>query len=187
MPTPAQILADAFRDDPWVAYIEPDAARRAQWLPWFMDASARLTRQVGVLDREGDGVGLWFGPGVRPFSWWNLARSGLLAAPLRLGREAYVRLERAERDLDRAQAGRVPEGAWYLYMLAVHPDAQGTGLARRLLERGLTRADAARLPVRLETNRPRNLTLYERFGFETVAELDTPGVLPQWVMVRPAR
>ncbi|MER7520620.1 GNAT family N-acetyltransferase [Streptomyces sp. NPDC126499] len=57
----------------------------------------------------------------------------------------------------------------YLDSIAVHPDAQGTGLGRRLLAFVESRARALGLPeVRLLTNAMmwENQKLYERYGYE---------------------
>ncbi|MFD3996919.1 GNAT family N-acetyltransferase [Streptomyces sp. NPDC058583] len=59
----------------------------------------------------------------------------------------------------------------YLDNIAVHPDAQGTGLGRRLLGFVESRARELGLPeVRLLTNAMmwENQKLYERYGYEVV-------------------
>lgn len=73
----------------------------------------------------------------------------------------------------------VPEaGFLYLDTIAVHPDAQGTGLGRVLLHWVERRARALGLPeVRLLTNAMmwENQRLYERYGYElTERRLDGP-------------
>lgn len=66
----------------------------------------------------------------------------------------------------------------YLDAIAVHPEAQGTGLGRALLEWVEDRARALGLPeVRLLTNAMmwENQKLYERYGYEVVERrLDGP-------------
>ncbi|MET9379049.1 GNAT family N-acetyltransferase [Streptomyces sp. NPDC003035] len=66
----------------------------------------------------------------------------------------------------------------YLDEIAVHPDAQGTGVGRLLLDWVETRARALGLPeVRLLTNALmwENQKLYERYGYELVERrLDGP-------------
>ncbi|MFF4757948.1 GNAT family N-acetyltransferase [Streptomyces sp. NPDC001292] len=59
----------------------------------------------------------------------------------------------------------------FLDSIAVHPDAHGTGVGRRLLEFVDTRARALGLPeVRLYTNAMmwENQRIYPRFGYEVV-------------------
>ena len=76
---------------------------------------------------------------------------------------------------------------WYLYMIAVAPEARGTGTGSALLRHGLERVDADGVPAHLESTSPGSRRLYERLGFEQVAVLDAPP-LPSayWAMTRPA-
>ena len=70
--------------------------------------------------------------------------------------------------------------------LAVDLDLQGRGIGSLLLStycRGLD--DVGRL-VFLETDRPENVRLYERFGFVVTAEAEVIGV-KNWFMTREAR
>lgn len=67
-----------------------------------------------------------------------------------------------------------PEGqALYLHKLAVHPAAQGHGLARELLRLAVQETAAAGRPwLKLDTaaNRPKLRALYTGFGFTEVGE-----------------
>ena len=85
------------------------------------------------------------------------------------------------------EAHRPPTPHWYLYMIAVAPEARGTGTGSALLRHGLERVDADGVPAHLESTSPGSRRLYERLGFEQVAVLDAPP-LPSayWAMTRPA-
>lgn len=80
-----------------------------------------------------------------------------------------------------------PHPAWYLMYLGVHPDGQGAGTGRTLLQAALDdvlRREAA--PVYLETGTERNVRFYERFGFR-IREQDVPlvpGPVRHWTMIR---
>jgi ribosomal protein S18 acetylase RimI-like enzyme len=69
---------------------------------------------------------------------------------------------------------------------AVHPDAQGRGFGRRLMEHYCEVIDGAGETSYLETERPENLAIYRRAGFEITAEREVLG-LPGWFMTRTAR
>ena len=73
---------------------------------------------------------------------------------------------------------------YYLEYLGVEPALQGQGLGSHLLSELTRRADAAHVGCYLETATPRNLPLYQRFGFQVTAQKEIIG-LPAWFLWRP--
>ncbi|PWM39110.1 MAG: GNAT family N-acetyltransferase [Clostridiales bacterium] len=71
----------------------------------------------------------------------------------------------------------------HLDLLAVRQSARGKGVARKLMEPFLQYAEQRRYSATLETHNPRNVAIYQRFGFQTVLELGS-GALHQYCMVR---
>ncbi len=69
---------------------------------------------------------------------------------------------------------------------AVDPDAQGSGFGRQLLARYCQHLDEAGEVAYLEAERPQNIEIYRRAGFEVTAQCDVLG-LPNWFMTRAAR
>ena len=55
---------------------------------------------------------------------------------------------------------------WYLYNLSVRKEAQGKGIAKKLLLPVLEFCDDEKMVTYLETNKESNVGMYERFGFE---------------------
>jgi ribosomal protein S18 acetylase RimI-like enzyme len=85
-------------------------------------------------------------------------------------------------------AARHPEQPhWYLPFLGVDPGAQGRGLGSTLLAQALALVDAEHMPAYLESTNPRNLPLYERFGFRVVGEIQAGSSPPMHPMWREAR
>lgn len=70
------------------------------------------------------------------------------------------------------------EAHWYLPMIGVDPRAQGRGLGGALMRHAVARCDRDRAPAYLETANPRNIPLYERFGFEAMASFQV-GAAPR--------
>ena len=77
------------------------------------------------------------------------------------------------------------ERHWHLGPVAVDAHLQGMGIGSKLLRVFSARMDAAGEDAYLETDKPINVRLYERFGFEVVAEREVLGV-PNWFMLRRA-
>jgi len=75
------------------------------------------------------------------------------------------------------------EPLWHLDSVAVEPKAQGSGIGSALIEFGLDLARADQAGVFLETGTPRNVPLYEWFGFRVIEDADAPGGGPHmWFM-----
>ncbi|MDJ1643859.1 GNAT family N-acetyltransferase [Streptomyces pakalii] len=93
------------------------------------------------------------------------------------------------RDAVAAAAEQGPkEPQWYLAVVGADPAARGQGHGAALLRSGLAKADAAGLPVYLESSKPDNLPFYEHFGFTVLGEAALPGGGPAlWVMRRAPR
>jgi ribosomal protein S18 acetylase RimI-like enzyme len=79
------------------------------------------------------------------------------------------------------------EPHWYLATIATEPDRRARGMGGALLTESLKVVDAAGMPAYLESSNPRNITLYQRHGFEVTREIpigDGPSMTAMW---RPAR
>lgn len=55
---------------------------------------------------------------------------------------------------------------WYLYNLSIRKNAQGKGIATKLLKPMLNFCDNEAMVAYLETNKEKNVGLYEHYGFE---------------------
>jgi ribosomal protein S18 acetylase RimI-like enzyme len=71
----------------------------------------------------------------------------------------------------------------HLGPVAVDPELQGRGIGSMLLADYCQRLDRTRLLSYLETDKPENVRLYERFGYEVTAEAVVLGVT-SWFMTR---
>ena len=189
IPSAAGVLANAFAQAPRFRFLLPDDARRPARLRWYWGATIRASIITGaivhVARREPDGdvgaVAIWEPPGHGERDTLTLLRSGLWAAPIRLGLPAYLR---------RCALGGLlsaldpPHPCWCLDTIGVEPSDQRTGLGTALLDRVLVRIDEDALPAFLDTSAPDNLVYYERFGFRVTAEFTLPNGIPLWGMTR---
>lgn len=119
-------------------------------------------------------------------------RHGLAAFAWRHGWPVVRRLRWLKRTYD-ALEHEVSGGAPHrlVHMMAVHPDHQGTGVGGRLLREVLARTlEGEGCPVWLTTHLPRNVTFYERAGFEVVDHRTVRppegSAWPVWAMRRTA-
>lgn len=79
---------------------------------------------------------------------------------------------------------------WYLPLIGVDPSAQNQGHGSALLEFALGRSDADGLPAYLESSNPRNISLYQRHGFEILGTIQvgsSPRLVPMLRQPRSTR
>ena len=79
------------------------------------------------------------------------------------------------------------EEHWYLPLIAADPAKTGRGLGAALMKHALSIVDQAGLPAYLESSNPRNISLYERHGFEIMGEIQVGTSPVMTPMYRAAR
>ncbi|UYQ60286.1 GNAT family N-acetyltransferase [Streptomyces peucetius] len=176
-------LTRAFDDDPMMRWFFPDDALREGALGrYFTTIFTRQYVHHGVCERTEAAAAFWVPPEAQakavPDAETVQELQNILGDRAGLFREAVE-----------AAAEHTPrEPHWYLALIGADPAAQGQGQGAALLRSGLAQADAAGLPVCLESSKPSNLPFYEHFGFTVRKELRLPGEGPVlWAMRREPR
>ena len=74
---------------------------------------------------------------------------------------------------------------WYLYNLSIKKEAQGKGIASKLMRPMLKFCDDERMVAYLETNKESNVGLYQHYGFDLMKEEMIPKTpVTHYAMVR---
>ncbi|MFJ3201519.1 GNAT family N-acetyltransferase [Streptomyces sp. NPDC086989] len=181
--TIGRTLARAFGDDPMMRWFFPgDASREAGLGRYFTTLFTRQYLRHGVCEYTESAAAFWVPPGAQdkavPDAETVRELSGILGDRAPLFRQAA----------EEAAGSGPQEPHWYLAVVGADPAAQGQGHGAALLRSGLARADAAGLPVYLESSKPANLPFYEHFGFAVLGEVRLPGGGPAlWPMRRAPR
>ncbi|WP_460568274.1 GNAT family N-acetyltransferase [Humibacter soli] len=183
----AEMMSRAFHDDPVMRWVVPHAAGRPRRLRRLYEAIVRHEGiPMGATDvavREGVVVGaaVWRPPRRRMTPWRAVPFA--LSCGWTLGTD-IPRMTAMGRSVFREHP-REPH--WYLQLLAVDPEAQGSGAGTELVRRGLERVDRDGTVAYLETTQG-NLAFYERLGFPAVGEIAMPrGCASQFRLLRSAR
>jgi GNAT superfamily N-acetyltransferase len=174
------ILTLAFVADPIFRYFWPRASDYLQSVPRFAMARGERGFDHGTVTMTADGgaAAMWLPPGVEPAEQPPQPQDGTVDAEA-----AAVRAElRAQIALHHPTAPH-----WYLWMLGADPSRQGQGLGAALLKHTLRRCDDEGAIAYLESSNPRNVSLYQRHGFEPLAVIRVRDVPPITPMLRPAR
>jgi ribosomal protein S18 acetylase RimI-like enzyme len=181
----ADDLSAAFESDPILGwFMREDDQRNAARQRFFRVLMRESALADGEIERPstGGGAAVWIPSeksGAQP-----LLRE-LRALPMLLNATGLARFSRLTllRDaMDRHHPTDRPHD--YLWFLGVHPSAQGAGVGSRLLKARTERLDRIGRAAWLETATPRNVPLYQRFGFRTLAEYrpspDGPLIWGMW-------
>lgn len=167
-------LLTAFASDPFTRWAMPDPTGFLEAFPHVLAHMGALGKPIGrgFLAADHRAAALWIPPGEGS----DMEALGSALAELQMPAEAPEVFE--------AMAAHHPESPhWYLPFIGVDPGAQGRGLGSALLETALAIVDADRMPAYLESTNPRNIPLYERFGFRVVGEIQvgsSPPMHPMW-------
>ena len=185
----AGVLAAAFADDPLMAWMFTDPTKAAIHRRQFFEIGARSGIEGGQTHVLVDGgavvaAAVWSAPGRQLYGGRAAELVGLLVLAAEGERAAVVGEGLAPmRDL------RPDDPHFYLGLLGVVPDRRGEGLGGRLLAASLEVVDRFGAVAHLESSNPRNVSLYERAGFEVIEDLtmpDGPVVRPMTRTARPA-
>ena len=174
------IIALAFSTDPSARWIYPEPAEYLAHFPTFIRAFAGKSFEIGtaVIADSFEGAALWLPPNVHPNDEaLDLLFTETVAAEIR--GDLYAVSERMT-------AYHPDEPHWYLPMIGVDTRLQGNGIGASMMTFSLERCDADGLPAYLESSNPRNISLYERFGFERLAVIQEGSSPPIVPMVRKA-
>ena len=181
----AIVLAQAFVDDPAMAYLFRACARRPAALLRFFAmigaADAATVHWTLALDPEGTPVAAatWRPPGL-----WRTPLPVLLRLLPRLLATFGTALPRAlalQGQLE-AHHPRVPH--WYLQFAGCVPASQGRGYGGAAIRAQLARCDLTGIPASLETATPANLVLYQALGFVIADHFRIKGGPEFWTMWR---
>ena len=181
------VLARAFANDPFFTYVLSDPVERERVMLPFMTAWTRyglLFGEVYVTARPVEASAIWL-PGAAIRTAERRERAGLSAVV-----SAFSDGARARYDAMVQHQGRIREAVqsvphWHLPFIGVDPARQGLGLGTLLLRAGLSRVDQDGVECRLFNDQPRNVPLYQRYGFEIAAEGDVAdGGTHVWYMRR---
>jgi ribosomal protein S18 acetylase RimI-like enzyme len=154
-----------FSTDPVARWVYPRTGQYLTHFPVFIQALAGNAFSAGTAFATSDfsGAALWLPPGVGSD---EEAIGSLIEESI--DREI---IDDVYEFVEQMGHNHPTEPHWYLPMIAVDTYRQNEGIGTALLRASLERCDRAGLPAYLESSNPRNISLYRRFGFEVVGEI----------------
>ena len=182
------VLARAFADDPFFTYLLSDPVERERLMPPLMTAWTRYGLLFGVVDVTAGPVeasAIWLPPDAVIRTAERRERAGLTAVVSAFSDGARARYDAVVQHQLASARPPSPFRTGISLFIGVDPARQGLGLGSLLLRAGLSRVDQDGVECRLFTEQPRNVPLYQRYGFEIAVEGDVPDGGPHfWFMRR---
>lgn len=183
----AEIAADAYQDYPlhnWFTNGKYD--KIASKL--IMQISLKTMTEDAVIyadSEEMNGFAVWLPLGFTGSKTIPFLASGGLKLILHSGLGIIGRLLTYENYAMNLKKEFTDHYDWYLYNLSIRKDAQGKGIASKLMRPMLQFCDDERMVTYLETNKESNVSLYRHYGFDLMKEEIIPKTtVTHYAMVR---
>ena len=154
-----------FSTDPVARWVYQRAGQYLENFPAFIQAMAGNAFGAATAFATSDlsGAALWLPPGVG-------SDEEAIVALIRETIDEDI-IDDVYRFVEQMDQNHPTEPHWYLPMIAVDTFRQNEGIGTALLRASLERCDRDGLPAYLESSNPRNISLYHRFGFVIVGEI----------------
>ena len=168
----AEIAADAYKDYPlhnWFTNGKYDAVASKL----IMQISLKTMTEDAVIyadSEEMNGFAVWLPFGFSGSKTMPFLINGGLKLILHSGPGIIGRLLTYENYARNLKKEFTDNYDWYLYNLSIKKEAQGKGIASKLMRPMLQFCDAERMVAYLETNKEGNVGLYKHYGFDLMKE-----------------
>jgi ribosomal protein S18 acetylase RimI-like enzyme len=183
----AEIAADAYRDYPlhnWFTKGKYDATASKL----IMQISLKTMTEDAVIyadSEEMNGFAVWLPFGFAGSKTLPFLMNGGLPLIFHSGLSIIGRLLTYETYAMNLKKEFTDHYDWYLYNLSIKKDAQGKGIASKLMRPMLQFCDDERMVAYLETNKEVNVGLYQHYGFDLMKEELIPKTpVTHYAMVR---
>lgn len=186
----AEVAADAYRDYPlhiWFANGEYDD----EMSRLIMKTSLRTMTKDALIyadSEEINGFAVWLPFGFTGERTIPFLTNGGLELLFHSGISIIGKLRSYEKTAMNIKKEITNNFDWYLYNLSVRQESQGKGIASKLMRPMLDFCDREKMVAYLETNKEKNVGMYEHYGFELKKEVIIPkSNISHYAMIRDPR
>jgi ribosomal protein S18 acetylase RimI-like enzyme len=176
-------LCRSFFDDPVMEYVFRNERRRTQGMQRYFTSQMRgdyLAFGGCYTTDDYRGAAIW-APAGKPLLTGMAGIANLVRALPYVASHLPTTLKM----ISLIESMHPHEPHWYLATLGTDPEAQGRGIGSALMRPALDYCDAEARPAYLESSKERNISFYNRHGFEVVREVAFPRGGPKvWTMWR---
>ncbi len=165
MPQAVATIVAAFITDPIArfAWLSPHDHLRGMPLATRELAGGSFEHGTAFVSSDFRGAALWLPPGAHP-------NTEALEQVFR-DTAGAAHLDDLLGTFEKMDQWHPEEPHWYLPLVGVEPNAQGSGIGGALMRHAEARCDQEKALAYLESSNPRNISLYERHGFEVMGQI----------------
>ena len=184
------MAGNAFQDDPIMVFIYPDEEERKKKAQYGFYMIYNYGIKYGLAyatSKNLEGTTIWLPPNKVYPSTWSMMRYGGFYTMRKVGlkmkaMKKTMTIFKYEEERHRYHA---PCNHWYFQNIAVEPKEQGKGYGGLLISTMLKTIESDGLPVYVETNTEKAMSIYQKYGFEIVEYGIIPETpVPLWCMLR---
>jgi len=185
-----KVAGNAFQDDPIMVFVYPDEKERKQKAQFGFYMLYKYGMKFGLAyatSNNLEGITMWLPPGkVYPSTWTMMRLGGFYAM-----RKAGLKIKAMRRTMavfnyeEERHKELVPYDHWYFQNIAVKPEEQGKGYGGLLISTLIKKVESDGLPIYVETNTEKAMSIYQKYGFEILEHVIIPETdIPLWCMLR---
>ncbi|MFX1428488.1 MAG: GNAT family N-acetyltransferase [Promethearchaeota archaeon] len=184
------VAGDAFQDDPIMVFVYPDEEERKKNAQYGFYMIYNYGIKYGLAyatSKNFEGITIWLPPDKVYPSTWAMMRHGGFYTMRKVGlkMKAMKRTMTVFKYEEERHKELVPYDHWYFQNIAVEPEEQGKGYGGLLISTMLKAIENDGLPVYVETNTEKAMSIYQKYGFEILEHVMIPETpIPLWCMLR---
>ncbi len=188
----AEALYDALKDNPFYITMEKsiDNGSAKEAMIRYLDYSIIEGEQYGEIfipENHDCGVSVWSKPLDKKLAEEKNEQKNIFLKDY-MGEKSLETYISIVNFMSAKAVSSINEKAWYLSIIGIMPEFQGQGLGVGLVESILNKTDQLNIPTYLETFTSRNITFYNRLGYNVVASFREPITdAKYWLMIRDIR
>ena len=188
-----KVAGDAFQDDPVTIFSYPDETERKEKVQYGFYMIYNYGIKHGLTyatSKNLEGITIWLPPDKVYPSTWTLMKYGGFYSMRKVGLKMKVmkRIMTVFKYEEERHKHLVPYDHWYFQNIAVKPEEQGKGYGGLLISTMLKTIESEGLPVYVETNTEKAMSIYQKYGFEILEHTLIPEIdVPLWCMLRKPR
>jgi len=185
-----KVAGSAFQNDPVTIFTYPDENERKEKVQYGFYMLYKYGIKHGLAyatSRNLEGITIWLPPNKTYPSTWTMMRYGGFYAMRKVG----LKLKPMKRIMtifnyeDERHKELVPYDHWYFQNIAVKPEEQGKGYGGLLISTMIKTIESDGLPIYVETNTEKSVSIYQKYGFEILEHTIIPETdVPLWCMLR---